>query len=174
MLFTLKKISAVFSLGLFALQAVAADRPIQYPEYNSALTISSYMTQSIHSTHTPGWGIGGETMYSRDFFNQGGGIKYFPEGTDDPIFNIYLGSGYKRYAQVQVGYGTEGALYRFRSENDLSYLWVLGRHLMNLDLTLPTRYENYPNNRFVVIFSAEKYDNQRYLDNISLGLGLRY
>jgi hypothetical protein len=173
MLSTFKKICAVFCVS-FALQATADDRPIQYPEYNSALTISGYMTQSIHSTHKPGWGFGGETMYSRDFFNQGGGFKYFPEGTDDAVVNLYLGTGYKRYLQFQVGYGTEGSLYRFRSENDLAYLWVLGRHLMNLDLTLPTRYENYPNNRFVVIVSAEKYDNRRFFDNVSVGLGLRY
>ncbi len=173
MLSTLKKLTTL-ALASIALQATAAERPIQFPEYSSALTISGYAVQSIHSTHTPGWGIGGEAQYARDYFNQGGGFKYFPEGTDGAIVNVYLGTGYKRYAQIQYGYGTEGQLYRFRSENDLAYLWVLGRHLLNLDLTLPTRYENYPNNRWVTIFSIEKYDNRRYLDNVSLGLGLRY
>ncbi|PTQ88207.1 hypothetical protein [Agitococcus lubricus] len=169
----LKKLTTV-ALATCAFQATAADRPIQFPDYNSALTITGFATQSLHSTHTPGWGIGGDAVYSRDFFNQGGGFVYFPEGTDDPIFNVYIGSGYKRYAQLQYGFGTEGELYRFRSENDLAYLWVLARHLMKLDLSLPTRYENYPNNRWVVLFSAEKYDNRHYLDNVSVGLGLRY
>lgn len=173
MLSLLKKLAFISLAGL-ALPALAEQRPIQFPEYNSALTISGYTAQSLHSTHTPGWGIGGETTYSRDHFNQSGGFVYFPEGTDAPVFNLFIGTGYKRHAQFQVGYGTENAVYRFRSENDLAYLWVLSRNLMNLNLTLPTRYDHYPNNRWVAIFSIEKYDDHTYLDNISLGLGLRY
>jgi hypothetical protein len=65
-------------------------------------------------------------------------------------------------------------VYRFRSENDLAYLWVLSKHLMNFDFKLPTRLEHYPNNRWQTIFTIETYDNHRYLDNVSLGLGLRY
>jgi len=169
----LKKLTIV-AVSSLVLPAVAAERPIQFPEYNSALTISGYAVQSLRSTHTPGWGIGGETVYSRDHFNQGGGFIYYPEGTDPPVFNLYVGTGFKRHAQFQIGYGTEDAVYRFRSENDLAYLWVLSRNLMNLNLTLPTRYDHYPNNRWVAIFAIEKYNNHRYLDNISLGLGLRY
>jgi hypothetical protein len=45
---------------------------------------------------------------------------------------------------------------------------------MNFDFRLPTRLENYPNNRWQTIFTIEAYDNRRYLDNITLGLGLRY
>ncbi len=171
---TLKKLTITATFSALTLNAFADERPIQFPEYNSALTISSFMAQTIHSTHTPGWGIGGETTYSRDHFNQSGGFVYFPEGTDDAVFNLYLGTGFKRYAQFQVGYGTEDAVYRFRSENDLAYLWVLSQNLMHFKFQLPTRLDHYPNNRWQTIFTIEKYNNHRYLDSVTLGLGLRY
>ncbi len=87
---------------------------------------------------------------------------------------MYVGTGFKRHAQFQIGYGTEDAVYRFRSENDLAYLWVLSQNLMHFKFKLPTRLEHYPNNRWQSILTIEKYNNQRYLDNVSLGLGLRY
>ena len=87
MLSLLKKLAFISLAGL-SFPALSEQRPIQFPEYNSALTISGYTAQSLHSTHTPGWGIGGETTYSRDHFNQSGGFVYFPEGTDPPVFNL--------------------------------------------------------------------------------------
>jgi hypothetical protein len=175
MSFTLKKLTIIsLFLAAFTTPVFAADLPIQFPEYNSALTISGHMAQTLHSTHTPGWGIGGETTYSRDYFNQSGGFVYFPEGTDEAVFNLYIGTGFKRYAQFQVGYGTENAIYRFRSENDLAYLWVLSKNLMDLNFKLPTRLEHYPHNRWQAIFTIEKYNDHTYLDSVTLGLGLRY
>ncbi len=162
------------ALGGIALQATAAERPIQFPAYESSLTVAGTLSQSVRNVHKPGWAIGGESVYARDNFSSGGEIKYFPEGTDDPVFNAFVGMGYKRLAQFQVGFGTERAVYRFRSEVDLPWLWVLGRHVSNGNLSLPNRFDHYPNNRFVVIFSAEKYDHHEYLDNVSVGVGLRY
>lgn len=164
----------VAALGGFALQAVAAERPIQFPAYESAITVTGTLSQSLHSTHNPGWAVGGESIYSRDTFNTGGSLKFFPEGTDNPIFNVFVGTGYKRLVQAQIGYGTEDGIYRLRSEVDLPWLWVLAKNVARRDLRLPSQFDHYPNNRFVVSFTIEKYDAARYLDNVSLGLGLRY
>jgi hypothetical protein len=172
----LSKLQKLFflALGAVSLEATAADRPIQFPDYESAISVISTVSQSIHSTHNPGWAIGGESIYSRDIFNTGGSIKYFPEGTDHPVFNVFIGTGYQRYLQAQIGYGTEDGIYRLRSELDLPYLWVMAKNAARFNFKLPGRLDYYPNNRFVVAFTIEKYDAERNLDNISLGLGLRY
>ncbi len=164
----------IIALGGIALDAAAAERPIQFPAYESAITVSGTLSQSIHSTHSPGYAIGGESIYSRDTFSTGGSLKYFPEGTDSPILNVFVGAGYKRFLQAQIGYGTEDGIYRLRSEMDLPWLWVMAKNATQLDFKLPGKLDAYPNNRFVVSFTIEKYDAARYLDNVSFGLGLRY
>lgn len=164
----------ILALGGVAVQAVAAERPIQFPAYESAITVTGTLSQTVNSSHEPGWGIGGETIYSRDSFSTGGGIKFFPEGTDDPVFNMFVGTGYKRLVQAQIGYGTEDGIYRLRSEVDLPWLWVLAKNVAAMKPSLPKQLDYYPNNRFVVSFTFEKYDDRSELDNITLGLGLRY
>lgn len=173
MLTPVKKALAILLSGV-SIQALADEPPIQYPANNTALTVIGSLTQSLHSTHTPGWGVGGETIYSYNAFNTGGSLKYFPEGTDGPVFNAFVGTGYKQLVQFQVGYGTEGTIYRFHSQIDLASLFEFGMNLTDFKLQLPDSYHAYPNNRFVGSLSIEKYDGHDYLDNVSVGIGLRY
>lgn len=161
-------------LGGFASQAMAADRPIQFPAYESAIVVSSTLSQTIGGRRAPGWGVGGEAIYSRDTFNVGNSLKYFPEGTDNPIFSVFMGSGYKRLLQLQVGYGTEDAIYRVHSELDLPVVWAFAKNASHGVFKRPGVLDYYPNNRFVVSMTWEKYDSARHLDNIAFGLGLRY
>ena len=51
---------------------------------------------------------------------------------------------------------------------------TLAKNLSDFKLQLPNRFDIYPNNHFVVSLAFEKYDRHEYLDNISLGLGLKY
>lgn len=135
------------------------------PKIIPALVLSAGRVDSSRDVDGKGTGFFLDGNYTRTFLNVGGGHKDFDGETVD---NVYAGIGISKLVQLQVGFGTEGRVQRWRHDFNLTsiYDFVTG--------TQRNRYNMNLGNRITFTFAAEKYGRDERFNNVHIGFGLQY
>lgn len=100
----------------------------------------------------------------------GGENDVFPDAQDTQITNVYAGIGFSRVIQLQYGYGTEGGVYRVRSD-------INARAIIDFltDTRTPKSHLTL-GDRLTFSFTVERYldDDKDVFDNATWGIGLLF
>ncbi len=135
------------------------------PKLVPGVVLSLGRAETNHSGSAVGSGFFLDANYTRTFVN--GGTDYQQYG-DVRVLNGYFGVGFSRLLQLQLGYGNNGVVRRYRSDFNLAAItdFLTGR--------TRSRYERTLGSRFTFTVAAESYPEQPRLDNFHIGVGLLY
>lgn len=147
-----------------SLPTVSEARPLD-PSILPGLVLSAGQVHSRRDDSGLGSGFFLDANYSRVFVNFGGSFKHYPE---EDLANVYLGTGIAGLLQLQGGYGTQGPVYRVRSDINI---------VRGMDFFRGIKRNRYNQNlgaRFTLTFALENYPDDDRLDNFHAGIGLLY
>ncbi|MGH8493281.1 MAG: hypothetical protein ACRERR_09290 [Moraxellaceae bacterium] len=155
----------LLSLCASLLPATAAAGPLD-PKILPAML---YSAGRVDTSGSEGVGSGFflDANYSRTFLN--GGVSYKSWGSDaGDLANAYVGVGFSKLVQLQIGMGTQGVVTRVRNDFNLTSIsdFITGTHR--------NRYNTSLGNRLTLTFALENYKDEERLDNFHIGLGLLY
>lgn len=156
----------LLSLGAALLPAAASAGPLD-PKIIPAMLFSAGRVDTRSNDTGVGSGFFLDANYTRTFLNTGVSYKSWgSEGGD--LGNVYVGTGFSKLVQLQIGMGTQGVVTRVRNDFNMTsiYDFVTG--------TKRTRYNTSLGNRLTLTFALENYKDEERLDNFHIGLGLLY
>lgn len=158
---------AALLTSLFAslLSPVASAGPMD-PKIVPGLVVSVGRVDTRSDDSGVGSGFFLDGNYTRTFVN--GGVSYKSWGSDGDLGNAYVGVGFSKLVQLQIGMGTQGMVRRVRNDLNLTsiYDFVTG--------TKRNRYNTSLGNRLTLTFALENYKDEERLDNFHIGVGLLY
>lgn len=156
----------LLSLMAALLPAAAAAGPLD-PKILPAILYSAGRVDTRESDSGVGSGFFLDANYTRTFINTGVSYKSWgSEGGD--LANAYVGVGFSKILQLQIGMGTQGVVKRVRNDFNMTsiYDFVTG--------TKRNRYNTSLGNRLTLTFAMEDYEDEERLNNFHIGLGLLY
>lgn len=158
---------AALLLSVFAtISATVAQAGPLDPKIVPGLVLSAGRVDTRNDSSGVGNGFFLDGNYTRTFLNTGVSYKSF--GSDGDLANAYVGVGFSKLAQLQIGLGTQGVVRRVRTDLNFTsiYDFVTG--------TKRNRYNTSLGNRLTMTFALENYSDEERLDNFHIGLGLLY
>ncbi len=155
----------LISLLSTLLPASASAGPLD-PKILPAMLYSAGRVDTRENNSGLGSGFFLDANYTRTFLN--GGVSYKSWGGDGDLANAYVGVGFSKLVQLQIGMGTQGMVKRVRNDFNLTsiYDFVTG--------TKRNRYNTSLGNRLTLTFALENYSDEEKLNNFHIGLGLLY
>jgi hypothetical protein len=159
---------AALFISLFAslLSTSASAGPLD-PKILPAILFSAGRVDTRESGTGAGSGLFLDANYTRTFLN--GGVSYKSWGSDaGDLANAYVGVGFSKLIQLQIGMGTQGMVRRVRNDFNLTSIsdFVTG--------TRRNRYNTSVGNRLTLTFALENYADEERLNNFHIGVGLLY
>ncbi|MFZ5724518.1 MAG: hypothetical protein ACOY33_12770 [Pseudomonadota bacterium] len=112
-------------------------------------------------------GVFVDANYSSVFVNGGLGAKDFSGAR---VVNAYLGFGWDRILQIQVGYGDRGPVGRVRSDINIRTIYSF------ITQTRQPRREKTLGDRITFTYAIERYSDEENeeFDNGTIGIGLLF
>lgn len=146
------------------LPTLAAADPLD-PGILPAFVVSAGRVDSRNTDDGKGNGFFLDGNYTRTFLN--GGVSYKNFSGED-VENLYVGVGFSKLLQLQVGYGSEGQVRRLRHDFNLTSIhdFLTGTHRNRYNMSL--------GNRLTFTVALENYQKDGRFDNFHIGLGLLY